>query len=205
MWFGTPNGLCRYDGSVLTTYKYKPANENETVNNTVRGRIQEDKKGNIWYTNQTGIYKWNALMQEVVKVFTFEQQYGNSDFSIVHLDEEDNLWLLNIVFGVCRYTIESNRLNFFPLPGSISIPNVQYSFSTVDNEENIWLRVVTRNEPFLKFNRKSGSYSTEFADTLRMQFFSITKKRYLLLKTSSFFNILITNKKLFQNRSMVKK
>lgn len=177
MWFGTPDGLCRYDGSVLTSYKYKPENENETFNNTVRGKMQEDKKGNIWYSNQTGIYKWDAVKQKVVKPFTFEKQYLNSDFNNIHLDEEGNLWLFNIVFGIARYNIESNRLKMFSLPHPTVAPTVQYSFSTVDKEENIWLRIVTGADCFLKFNIKSFVYSTEFAnDPPHAIFFDKQKK-----------------------------
>ncbi|MDB5198981.1 MAG: histidine kinase [Chitinophagaceae bacterium] len=175
MWFGTPDGLCRYDGSVLTSYKYY--SYKEPINNFIRGKIQEDNKGNIWYCNETGIYKWDALTHHIVKVFAFGKQYFNSDFSGIQLDEQGNLWLLNILFGVCRFNIKSNQFTLFPLPGLPLGPNIQYSFFTSDNEGNLWLRVVKDNEAFLKFNRNSHIFTYEFEkDPPHAIFFDKQKK-----------------------------
>ena len=66
MWFGTADGLCRYDGSVLKTFKYAPQYEQDVVNNFVRGKMQEDNAGNIWYCNESGIYKWDVVKERVI-------------------------------------------------------------------------------------------------------------------------------------------
>ncbi len=33
MWFGTPDGLCRYDGNSLRTFRYNAKNDTDIVNN----------------------------------------------------------------------------------------------------------------------------------------------------------------------------
>ncbi|MEO7044786.1 MAG: two-component regulator propeller domain-containing protein, partial [Ferruginibacter sp.] len=68
MWFGTADGLCRYDGNILKTYKYNGRYDKDIVNNFVRGKMLEDKGGNIWYCNESGIYKWDNTKELVVKV-----------------------------------------------------------------------------------------------------------------------------------------
>lgn len=163
MWFGTPDGLCRYDGNVLTPYKFKSQHD-EPANNFVRGQIKEDKKGNIWYSNETGIYKWDAFLEKVVLVFLFPGQvYKNSQFSMIEIYNND-LWLMNFSFGVTRFNIETQEIKIFPIPGYGENFNLQYSFVKVDNEGNIWFRMVTANEPFLKFDKKTFAFTPKFAD-----------------------------------------
>jgi ligand-binding sensor domain-containing protein len=163
MWFGTPDGLCRYDGRVLTSYRYKPVNEHEPMNNFVRLHIAEDKKGNIWYCNESGIYYWNALKRKIVLERVFKkEEFGNSHFNGIELDNQGNLWMLNVNEGIARYSIASKEFIIFPLPISYKSAPVQYTFSATDNEQNIWIRLVTVNNPFLKFNKTSCTYTTEF-------------------------------------------
>ena len=179
MWFGTPDGLCRYDGSVLTSYKYKPLNENEPTNNFVRGKLAEDKKGNIWYSNETGIYKWDVLTEKIVIAFPFlKEHYKNSQFSTIDLDEMGNLWMLNLPFGLTRFNIESRQVKIFALPLYKRWTSVQYAFYTAD-DDNIWLRVVTNNEPFFKFNKKKEVFTAEFAGNPPHAIFFDKKKKVL--------------------------
>ena len=74
MWFGTPDGLCRYDGTELRSFKYNAASADDVINNFVRGQILEDKEGNIWYSNESGIYKWDVYKEQVVKVRPFKKE-----------------------------------------------------------------------------------------------------------------------------------
>src|ERR1700709_863071 len=74
MWFGTPDGLCRYDGSVLKGFKYSSENPDDIINNFVRGKLLEDKEGNIWYCNESGIYKWDIQQEKVIKVRPFTKK-----------------------------------------------------------------------------------------------------------------------------------
>ena len=164
MWFGTPDGLCRYDGCFLKSYKYTTVNENGTPNNYVRGKLQEDKNGNIWYCNESGIYQWNRIGQRVLQSYNFQKKYfHNSQFVTVELDEHGILWLMNLTVGIVSYDIETHEIRSFPFPITFKKANIQYTFNTVDDKGNIWLRVVTGNEPFLKFNKLARSYTIEMA------------------------------------------
>jgi len=68
IWFGTPDGLSRYDESELVSYKYIAKDKQDVINNFVRSKIQEDNAGNIWYNNGSGIYKWDQQKEKVLKI-----------------------------------------------------------------------------------------------------------------------------------------
>ena len=116
MWFGTPDGLCRYDGSELHGYKYASADPNDVINNFVRGKIFEDKAGNIWYCNESGIYKWDAFKEKIVRVKAFEKKaFSGVAFISVSLNSNGSLWLFNVVYGIFEFNIYSGRFTQYPL------------------------------------------------------------------------------------------
>src|SRR5690242_5427763 len=47
MWFGTRDGLNKYDGYTITVYKHDVTDPHSISNNTINA-ITEDKTGNLW-------------------------------------------------------------------------------------------------------------------------------------------------------------
>src|SRR5688572_25306365 len=47
MWFGTDDGLNRFDGTNFHVYRHKPADTNSIGSNNILALI-EDKSGNLW-------------------------------------------------------------------------------------------------------------------------------------------------------------
>lgn len=58
VWIGTWDGLNRYDGNQITTYKPKPENEFSLSNNVIK-QILEDKHGNLWVVTLNGINRYD--------------------------------------------------------------------------------------------------------------------------------------------------
>ena len=58
MWFGTRDGLNKYDGYGFTVYKHAPENRNSLSNNNVRA-IYEDSSGALWIGTEAGLNKFN--------------------------------------------------------------------------------------------------------------------------------------------------
>ena len=163
MWFGTPDGLCRYDGSELRVFKYNAEDSGDIINNFIRGKLLEDKAGNIWYSNESGIYFWDAIKEKIIRKKEFlKNEFGNVAFSSVALDSNGSLWLFNVLDGIFEYNIFSGKLTQFPFPGNKNISAIQLAYNTVDEDGNIWMRIVTKNEPYLVFNRSSHNYAVQF-------------------------------------------
>lgn len=162
MWFGTPDGLCRYDGSVLQNFKYNSLNNEEVINNFIRGKILEDKNGNIWYCNESGIYKWNANQEKIIAVRFFKKdEFANVAFSSITIDEGGSLWLFNVLHGIFQFNIETNKLQQYPFPSFIKTSTAILAYSTADNKGNIWMRIVSKNDPFFVFNMQSHLFKLQ--------------------------------------------
>jgi len=54
LWFGTYNGVDRYDGNGFTSYKYEPGNPNSINSGSVQA-LCEGKDGNIWIGTSLGL------------------------------------------------------------------------------------------------------------------------------------------------------
>ena len=60
MWFGTSQGVCRFDGYKFTVFKNDPEDETSLKGNLVR-TIFEDRKGQLWVgTENGGLNKFNS-------------------------------------------------------------------------------------------------------------------------------------------------
>ncbi len=162
MWFGTADGLCRYDGHILKTFKYSSRYENDVINNFIRGKILEDKKGNIWYCNESGIYKWDNNKEIVIRVKVFAgKEFNNTSFQAVNMDSDNGMWIFNIKNGLYRFNIISQEMSPYPLPYTIDLSDIILRSITSDNAGNIWLRIGSKQNPFVMFNQQTHLYSKQ--------------------------------------------
>ena len=71
IWIGTGDGLNRYDGKQIKTYK-APVDLSTTSNsNLIRGNLAEDCNGNIWYTTENGLYVLDKSIDAIQKKYSF--------------------------------------------------------------------------------------------------------------------------------------
>ncbi|MEO6683886.1 MAG: two-component regulator propeller domain-containing protein [Ginsengibacter sp.] len=181
MWFGTADGLCRYDGNILKTFKYAATYENDVINNFIRGKILEDKTGSIWYCNETGIYKWDKINERVVRIKAFgKSEFDNTGFQAVYMDTDNCIWLFNLVFGIFKFNILTRQMLRFPLPVKFDHNDIVHRFINTDDRGNIWLRVGNKNTPLLIFNRQTLQYSIQFADDPPQSIYFDKQKKVLV-------------------------
>jgi len=57
IWFGTQNGLNRFDGEIFEVFRFNPTNPNSITNNWIYA-ISEDRKGNLWIGTKGGLFKY---------------------------------------------------------------------------------------------------------------------------------------------------
>ena len=68
MWFGTWDGINRFDGSNFITYKARPGDRSSLRNNKIRNII-EDKKGYLWVkTYDNKVYRFDKSTEKFIAV-----------------------------------------------------------------------------------------------------------------------------------------
>lgn len=105
MWFGTWDGINRFDGHNFVTYKTRPGDSSSLKINRV-DNIKEDKDGYLWlevYDNQ--VYRFDKKNKKFLSISDIlsEKKIENVLFSNVILTGRNGVWLNTIdkgVFGI---------------------------------------------------------------------------------------------------------
>ncbi|NJB35175.1 two-component regulator propeller domain-containing protein [Croceivirga sp. JEA036] len=95
MWFGTHDGLNKYDGYSFTVYK--PEQKNNTISSNLIFDITGDDKGNLWIgTTGDGLLYYDRE-KETFRQFKYNQEdpnsLANNYISSLHKDSKNRLWI----------------------------------------------------------------------------------------------------------------
>lgn len=169
MWFGTADGLNRYDGEFIKVYK-APVTANTPANsNYICGNVLEDKSGNIWYSTETGLFVINRLTDEVVKKKSFTASNGFSAHYPLQLILNDTIWFIHKNEGVISYSIKSEVIQKFPFPEN-SNAVVSERFPITSNRPYIWHNI-TGKKGIYEFNCIEKKYKLILADSAYVIFY----------------------------------
>lgn len=145
MWFGTVNGLSRYDGYRFVTYQNNPNNPNSLGQNHIRD-LFEDRDGIIWIgTEGGGMNSFDPRTETFTRYIYDPRNPDNvSGDRIFHIsqDSKNNFWFVGGgVSGISKYNPTTKKAARY-----VSNPNDPKSFkgSAVldtfeDSEGNEWL------------------------------------------------------------------
>ncbi len=113
MWFGTKNGLNRYDGKSVTRFNcndYILPRSNHNIS-----ALFEDKNHNLWIGTDEGVYIYNPLT-ELFRYLNVKAQDGTmmTDWiSSIKKDTRGNIWIVVPGQGIFRYS--NNKLYHYEL------------------------------------------------------------------------------------------
>lgn len=107
MWFGTKDGLNRFDGYTFKIYRHNPADSTTIGNNSI-WRLHEDEKGILWVGTERGLYSYDHALEK----FSPVKDAPKSEISGITSDKEGNLWFL-AGFKVYRLSVTTNKLEKF--------------------------------------------------------------------------------------------
>jgi signal transduction histidine kinase/ligand-binding sensor domain-containing protein len=106
LWFGTKEGLNRFDG-----YRFKLFMLDEAAHTLTRDFIYclcNDLQGNLWVGTQNGLYRYDALHEKLVRVIDSLPEIGS-----IQVDRSGQLWFLSYQ-TVCRYNVNKHTVKVFP-------------------------------------------------------------------------------------------
>jgi signal transduction histidine kinase/ligand-binding sensor domain-containing protein/DNA-binding response OmpR family regulator len=143
-WFGTINGLNRFDGNTFKIYKNSPADTLSLPFNSVY-RICEDYKGCLWM--------WGA--DNVLTIYNPEDETFNNDHEVFHqnlpvsknyisgmaVDRDSNMWISNNQLGVYHFSTKTKKIThlFNSQGNSQTIESNKITGISLDSRQNVWL------------------------------------------------------------------
>ena len=156
MWFGTNEGLSRFDGYKFYNYQYNYLTD-DGISEVLIRCIFEDSKGNLWIgTDKGGLNLYNRELDNF-KHFSDDtlseiKIQSNTILSIAE-DNNNNLWL-GTANGLIKFKLE-NKLSILYKPKPDNQNNYINSL-IIDNNNNILIG--TGLKGFCVFNQKSEKF-----------------------------------------------
>ena len=96
MWFGTRDGLNKFDGYNFTHYKHKPF-DNKSIAHNIISDLLEDKDGMIWIaTSGGGLCRYDRFKNEFISLkHNLNNSHSLSDdfLKCLYLDDSGKLWI----------------------------------------------------------------------------------------------------------------
>jgi signal transduction histidine kinase/ligand-binding sensor domain-containing protein/DNA-binding response OmpR family regulator len=115
MWFGTRDGLNRYDGYEMVTFKNELHKPNSISDNYIRC-ISEDAQHNLWVGTIDGL---NKLNRETNSFTVYKHQRNNANsiagnsINCIYNDKKGALWIGADSGGLNCYNIQNNTFTRF--------------------------------------------------------------------------------------------
>lgn len=161
IWFGTLDGLNRYDGLRFKVFKKDNENDQSIGSNKIFSLLQ-DKNEDIWVGTANGIYIYNQ-QRESFSRFDITTTNGESVEGIVRDLKEDkkgNIWIGVQDKGVFCFTNEKKLILH-------SLENTNIRKIEFDSNENLW--VATYGRGLLKINPTSSQVKEYLMDKRKMR------------------------------------
>lgn len=159
MWFGTKDGLNKYDGYQMVVYKNNANNKLSISDNYIR-HIYEDRKKNLWIGTSNGL---NLFDREKGTFTSYKHQVNNpaslSDNSInrIYEDRRGNLWISTYNGGLNLFNRQTKKFSCYRKNATnASLNYINYIFE--DRENNLW---IAAGSGLNKFNYRNNTFNED--------------------------------------------
>jgi ligand-binding sensor domain-containing protein len=158
MWFGTHDGLNRYDGIRFTLYRNDRNDPHSLASNWVFS-LGEDKAGNIWIGSE-GLNLYNPVMDKMTRIPVNPDDpnafHGGRVFNIT-IDFDSTIWFSTAI-GLARYFPKHNKFHYYSNdPGNQASIGGTTVFSTLLTNDNR-LFIAPNVDPIYEYDRAKDSF-----------------------------------------------
>jgi signal transduction histidine kinase/ligand-binding sensor domain-containing protein len=95
MWFGTEDGLNRYDGYTFTIYKHDPEDPNSLGNNWIQALLEDDS-GTLWIGTNDGLDRYDRKLDQFIHYRNDPQDPSSlsaDEITAIYQDRDGVLWI----------------------------------------------------------------------------------------------------------------
>jgi signal transduction histidine kinase/ligand-binding sensor domain-containing protein/CheY-like chemotaxis protein len=160
MWFGTRDGLNKYDGYSFTVYKHYAGTDNSISHNTVEC-ITEDGDGNLWLGTWGGGLD---MFDRAKEVFVHHRPDPNNPFSVgsqyincLLLAGDGTLWIASENHGLQRYDKGTGRFISYLREDRDSLRDDGIKDIVEDGRHNLWIG--TNKGGISRFDPRTGIFT----------------------------------------------
>jgi len=161
MWFGTWDGINRFDGHVFTSYKSLPGDSSNLKNNKVRTLI-EDKSGYLWVkTYDNLVYRFDNKKEEFLSVPGDRKEFKDIIIDRIIPVSSGDTWLLTadqgLMCAVDDRSVPAPRIYRYgaKMSGDFKIAGNKINFLFEDQSGRVWVGTTTGLSCLIK---KNGRY-----------------------------------------------
>ncbi|MCD4697121.1 MAG: histidine kinase [Bacteroidales bacterium] len=183
IWFGTWDGLNKYDGYNFTTYNVSDGLSDHTINSII-----EDYEGNLWIGTNNGLNKFIRSSQHIVSYENKNRDtltlYGNRILSVKQTNDS-TIWL-GTGAGLVKFNPKASSFeNFLSTSQEYDSPRSNYILNIcVDSRGMLWLATTYGLVVFNPNNNRSTRFYSIPGDSTSLSHNNI---RYIMQETSGNF------------------
>ena len=142
LWFGTEDGLDKFDGNHFTVYRHKPGDTTSLQANEILS-LHEDKGGNLWVGTSGGSVSLYDRKKDAFITFPANRganSIGNNVIRDICSDQQGNIWIAHYN-GVNRFKPKTGQVTGINLTPH-QTPNAATVHSICifeDSKQHIWI------------------------------------------------------------------
>ena len=157
MWFGTRDGLNRFDGYQISVYKHDPEDSNSICDNYITS-IAEDDQNNLWIGTLNGLNIFNPVTNTFTRFKHLPgdpRTIGSNHINHILFDSRRRVLVATEGGGVNVYERVSHSFKLIPVISKTGLQEKQVNTLFEDSKGNLWAGAFTG---LYLFNSLSGNF-----------------------------------------------
>ena len=141
IWFGTRDGLNRYDGNQINTFRYDSKDTNSISDNYIK-YIYEDSKQQIWIGTINGLNKFNPTNNKFTRYKLPFANYNSNinSISCIYENKKGDLWVSTLGNGIIVYSNNETTFTHYKSSKKVGdLPSNRVNYLYEDSKSNFWI------------------------------------------------------------------